>query len=128
MPYRLLPEEEILLLKLGHHQGVGLFDEEAGEWIIARYAAVQVHRVDEVEAVLLAGGIVHLTVGRGGVDDAGALIHGDEITGYHGVGQWLIPCKDYRPAVGLAHYCQRHAELGGAEKRLVFQAGQPAAL
>ena len=64
-----------------HYLLVGFLDELAGEGIVARNQAAQVYGLDECQFLVAAQAQVFVAKGRGDVDDAGAVFHGNEIAG-----------------------------------------------
>ena len=68
--------------------GVGVLDVAPGVRADALVVgAVGAHRVDDVQAVLLAEAEVVLAEGDRGVDEAGAVVGGDEVAEQHACGR-----------------------------------------
>ena len=79
--------EEAAVGQVRHNGIIGVFDELAGKGIVAGDDAAQVHRLDKGELPVAAEVQVLIAKGGGDVDDAGTVIQGYEVAGYHPGGE-----------------------------------------
>ena len=75
--------QEAALRQVGGDFRVGILDELAGEGVAAGDDALQVNRLDECQLPGAAQRQVLVAESGRDVDDAGAVVHTDEIGGYH---------------------------------------------
>ena len=127
--------QQAALRQVGGDFRVGILDELAGEGVAAGDDALQVNRLDECQFLGPAQCQVLVAESGGDVDDAGAVVHTDEIGGYHlgGVGGGVRQLYDAAgvgavAGVGAAgEAADVAAEFGCVVKGAVGDAGQLAA-
>ena len=99
---------------------VGVLDELAGKGVGAGEDALQVNLLDERQLLLPAQRQVLIAEGGGNVDDAGAVVHTDEVGSDHGRGVGVGVLQFHDGAVAGAGAADETAD-GDAEIRRIVQ-------